>query len=162
MPKIPFAFSHVGVTVPDIAAAIEWYRDVLGYFLLAGPLEVLEDDSDLGKAAAGIYGEGFSRFQFAHLASVDGVGLELFQFDHPRSAPREDNFEFWKGGIYHLAVTTPDIDGLVEVIASSGGKQRSEIVTIDPARGFQVVYCEDPWGTVIEVCSHLYPYTWSL
>jgi len=43
-------YSHVGVTVPDVRAAIEWYQRVCGYYLLAGPLEVLEDDSPLGRA----------------------------------------------------------------------------------------------------------------
>ena len=161
MSVLPSAFSHVGVTVPDLDAATAWYREVLGYSVLAGPFEVLEDDSPLGRAAAGIYGVGFERFRFTHLAGVDGGGLELFQFDSPRSERRADNFEFWMGGIYHFGLTAPDIAAVAARIAESGGRQRSEIVTIDPQRGFQVVYCEDPWGTVIELCSHLYPYMWA-
>lgn len=154
------AFSHVGITVPDIVAAIAWYVDTLGYYLLVGPLEVLEDSSPLGKAAAGIYGTGFTRFQFAHLAGVDGVGIELFEFDSPKSTSRDDNFEFWMGGIYHFAMTAPDIPAVIATIVATGGKQRSETLMIDEAKGYQVVYCEDPWGTVIELCSHPYAQMW--
>lgn len=156
----PVAFSHVGVTVSDIVPAMNWYIDTLGYYLLVGPLEVLEDDSPLGKAATGIYGKGFTRFQFVHLSGVDGSGIELFQFDSPRSERREDNFEFWKGGIYHVALTTPDVPALVDTIVAAGGRQRSEILVINPDKGYQVVYCEDPWGTVIELCSHPYGQMW--
>lgn len=161
MGAAPLAFSHVGVTVPDLDSAVAWYRDVLGYYVLAGPLEVNEDQSPLGRAAAGIYGEGFTRFRFTHMASIDGGGLELFQFDHP-SYEEPGDFRFWRGGIYHLALTTPDVASLAERIAAHGGRQRSDVVTIDEERGFQIVYCEDPWGTTLELCSHLYPYTWSL
>lgn len=155
-------YSHVGVTVPDIRAAIEWYQRVCGYYLLAGPLEVFEDDSPLGQAATGIYGRGFSRFQFAHMASADGTGFEIFQFDAPAYDRREESFEFWRSGINHFALTHRDVAGFAERIVAAGGKQRSDIVTIDPDRGFQIVYCEDPWGNVFELCSHPYAYMWNV
>ena len=34
-------------------------------------------------------------------------------------------------------------------------------VVIDPGKGYAIVYCEDPWGTVIEVCSHPYAQLWA-
>lgn len=154
-------FSHIGITVPNVDEAIEWYREVFGYYLLAGPLAVAEDDSPLGRAAQGIYGEGFSRFQFAHMASPDGGGLEIFQFDSPPYERREESFEFWRSGINHFAVTAADVAAFAASVTAAGGKQRSEVVTTDEAKGFQIVYCEDPWGNVFEVCSHLYPYMWS-
>lgn len=156
-----FAFSHVGVTVPNIQPAIDWYVDILGYYLLVGPLEVLEDETNLGKAAAVIYGTGFTRFQFAHLAGIDGIGLELFEFDAPKSQRREDNFEFWLGGIYHFSLTTPDVSAMVQRIVDAGGRMRSEILDINPDKGYQIVYCEDPWGTIIELCSHPYAQLWA-
>lgn len=162
MPQSPrFAFSHVGVTVPDVALAIDWYTTTLGMYLLVGPLEVLEDDGPLGKAATGIYGVGFTRFQFAHLAGIDGIGVELFEFDSPKSVRRNDNFEFWMGGIYHFSLTAPDVSGMVDLIVAAGGRQRSEILIINEEKGYSLVYCEDPWGTVIELCSHPYSQLWA-
>ncbi|MDQ0678888.1 catechol 2,3-dioxygenase-like lactoylglutathione lyase family enzyme [Arthrobacter pascens] len=154
-------FSHAGVTVPDINAAIEWYQKTFGMRLLAGPIEVLEDDTDLGRAAAAIYGVGFSKFSFAHLVWEDGGGLELFHFTSPETSKRTDNFEFWKTGIYHLAITSMDIKTTIDRIVEGGGRQRSEITVINPDHGYAVVYCEDPWGTVIELCSHSYAQMWA-
>lgn len=159
-PPPAIAFSHVGVTVPDLQAALAWYRDVLGYYVLAGPIEVIEDDTPLGLAAARIYGAGFRRFRFAHLAGPDGSGLELFTFDSPPTVAPEDNFEFWKTGIYHFSLTCAEPVGLASLIAASGGRQRSEAVVLDATRGFSILYAEDPWGTVIEICSHPYPQMW--
>ncbi|MER5669904.1 MULTISPECIES: VOC family protein [Pseudonocardia] len=157
----PGAFSHVGVTVPDLPAAVAWYREVLGLYLVAGPIEVLEDGSPLGDAAAAIYGEGFTRFRFAHLVLPDGVGLELFCFDRPAVRRRDDDFEFWMTGINHFSLTCADARGLAERIAAAGGRVRAEPVTLDAGRGFEIVYCADPWGTVIEVCSHPYAQMWA-
>ncbi|MEO6825714.1 MAG: VOC family protein [Microbacteriaceae bacterium] len=159
MPIQPTAFSHLGVTVPDLPAAIAWYRETFGMYLLAGPIEVPEDDTALGKAAAAIYGVGFSRFSFAHLVWPDGAGLELFQFSP--TTRRENNFEFSKTGIYHLALTAPNLDATIARIVQTGGRQRSAATVINEEKGYRVVYCEDPWGTVIELCSHPYAQTWA-
>ncbi|WP_125100161.1 VOC family protein [Leucobacter chromiireducens] len=153
-------FSHVGVTVPNLREAVAWYRDVFQYYLLAGPIEVLEDDSPLGRAATGIYGAGFTRFQFAHMASPDGAGFEIFEFAAPAYERPADSFEFWRSGVNHFAVTASDVAALAAEVVAAGGKQRSEVVTINPERGFEIVYCEDPWGNVFEACSHPYPYMW--
>lgn len=159
--SIPWAFSHVGVTVPDLEEAVSWYREVSGMYLLAGPIEVLEDGSDLGNAAASIYGEGFSRFRFAHMCGTDGVGLELFHFDNPRTTARENNFEFWMTGINHFAMTVSDIEGTARRITDKGGRVRSGPVVIDPDKGYAVLYAEDPWGTVVELCTHPYAQMWA-
>lgn len=160
MPAPSHAFSHVGATVPDLEAAIDWYTEALGAYLLVGPLEVLEDGSPLGNAAAAIYGAGFRRFRFAHLAFADAVGLELFTFDVPALEVREENFEFWKTGINHFSITAPDVRAVADRIAAAGGRMRAEPVVLDAEKGYAIVYCQDPWGTVVEVCSHPYAQMW--
>jgi catechol 2,3-dioxygenase-like lactoylglutathione lyase family enzyme len=37
MRPAPLAVNHVGITVPDIFAAIDWYSDVFGCTHLMGP-----------------------------------------------------------------------------------------------------------------------------
>ena len=155
-------FSHVGITVPDLEAAVDWYREVFGYYLLAGPLEVLEDDSPLGIAATGIYGEGFARFRFAHMASPDGSGFEIFQFDAPAYERPDEVFEFWRSGVNHFAVTAANVAEFADTISVAGGKLRSKVVTLDESKGFQIAYCEDPWGSVFEIGSHPYAYMWNV
>ncbi|MFB2580614.1 VOC family protein [Herbiconiux sp. P15] len=155
------AFSHVGVTVPDLEKAIDWYRETLGYYLLTGPLEVLEDDSPLGIAAANIYGVGFTSFRFAHLCGADGAGLELFHFASPATVAPKNNFEFWKTGLNHFSLTAVDFDGVRDRIVAAGGRARSAPVVIDPVKGYCIQYMEDPWGTVVELCSHPYTQMWA-
>lgn len=154
------SFSHVGITVPNLRDAVDWYRDTFGCYLLAGPIEVHEDDSPLGIAATGIYGAGFTRFAFAHMSGADGAGLEIFEFAAPAYQRPADSFEFWRSGVNHFAVTAHDVAGFAAQVVAAGGWQRSEVVVINPERGFEIVYCEDPWGNVFEVCSHPYPYMW--
>src|SRR5262245_10983118 len=124
MASQPSVFSHVGTTVTDLARAVDWYREVLGLYLLQRPLEVVEDGTPLASAAAQIYGTGFRRFQFAHLCGADGLGVELFQFDSPPTARRENSFEFWCTGINHFAVTARDVEELVDRITGVGGRRR--------------------------------------
>jgi len=49
---------------------------------------------------------------------------------------------------------------MAERLVEAGGKQNSDILTLNVEKGFQIVYCEDPWGTVIELCSHPYTQLW--
>ena len=67
-----------------------------------------------------------------HLATGDGVGIELFQFANPKSERREDNFEYWKTGIFHICLTDPEIETLAKRIDESGGKQRSKVWKLWP------------------------------
>ena len=144
-PPVARALDHVGISVPDIEAAVAWYRDVLGSYF--------------GQIVADIYGADFRGMKIAHLATADGVGIELFQF--VANAPQEDNFEYWKDGIYHICILDPDIEDLVKRIEESGGRRRSKVWRLWPDKPYRICYCEDPWGTIVEVSSHPYVMAWS-
>ncbi len=74
----PRSITHVGLTVTDMGKAIRWYGEVLGYRLLAGPVELVADDSHFGKLARAIFGPHFRSGRLAQLAGANGVGIELF------------------------------------------------------------------------------------
>lgn len=157
-----FTAPHIGLTVPDLDAVIDWYITVLGFRLLTGPLTVSEQDNPLGKAAQAIYGKGYGHFRFAHLATPDNVGLELFQFQATPSQPKENSFEFWLSGYNHMGLTAPNanVTEAVARVVAAGGKDRSGTLTIDADKGYQIAYCHDPWGSIIEFCSHPYVKMW--
>ena len=157
----PRAFNHVGLTVTDINAAVEWYRDVLGCTVVMAPMEAQEDGSHFADIVADIFGAGWERFYIAHLSAANGVGIELFQFDQPKTTRRDNNFEYWKTGIFHICLTDPDIEGLAKRIDDSGGKQRSKVWQLWPDKACKVCYCEDPWGNIVELSSHSYEQTWA-
>ncbi|MGB8435243.1 MAG: VOC family protein [Burkholderiales bacterium] len=152
---LPRPINHIGLTVPDVFAAIDWYRDVLGFAHIMGP-RVLEATSEGTHETPSIFGSRFRKAYQAHMLAGNGVGLELFQFIEPAVESRADNFEYWKIGVFHVCVTDPDIEGLARRILQAGGRQRVPIFDFVPGLPYQLVYCEDPWGNVIEVFSHDY------
>lgn len=154
MGHYPVPVTHVGLTVTDIEAAAKWYREVLCCRHIIGPVHIKNDGSQLWKVFKGIFGDRFEEGYVCHLATANGVGIELFQFVTPESEPASNNFEYWKTGVFHFCVVDPDIDGLARRIADHGGKQRSDVWTLFEGQPFKAVYCQDPWGNLIEIYSH--------
>lgn len=152
----PSAFGHIGVTVPDLDRAMAWYRDVLGLEVLMGPIEIQADVSDAGRNAQDVFGPGFSRMRQAHLTTSNGIGIELFQFDVPRTRSSDAaRFEYRKTGVFHFCVVDRDIDGLVARIEANDGRVRTRPVRdAFPGEPYRWCYCEDPFGNVVEVYSH--------
>lgn len=52
------------------------------------------------------------------------MGFEVFEFIDPKEEQRENNFEYWKTGFFHIGITNPNIEELAKRIAEKGGKQR--------------------------------------
>lgn len=42
-------FSHIGITVPDLEKAVEFYSKAFGLYVLMEPTEILHDDSAIGE-----------------------------------------------------------------------------------------------------------------
>jgi lactoylglutathione lyase family protein len=156
----PRAFSHIGVSVTDLERAVQFYTEVMGWYLIMAPTEVVEDDSAIGVMCKDVFGEGFGSFHIAHMATSDGIGVELFQF---RGAePSAGGFEYWKSGVFHFCVQDPDLEGLAERIVAAGGKQRMPVRHYYPGeKPYRMVYCEDPFGNIVEIYSHSYELTYS-
>ncbi|ASI35801.1 glyoxalase [Exiguobacterium sp. N4-1P] len=156
----PRNFSHIGLSVPDLEAAITFYSEVMGWYVIMEPSDVIEDDSPIGVMCTDVFGAGWGKFRIAHMATGDRIGIELFEF--PNNEQPENNFEFWKTGIFHYAIQDPDIEGMVEKIVAHGGKQRMPIREYYPGeKPYRMVYCEDPFGNLVELYSHSYELTYS-
>jgi catechol 2,3-dioxygenase-like lactoylglutathione lyase family enzyme len=149
-------FNHVGVSVPDIDAAIDWYERLFGFVLIAKPVVVENDGSHFGNLVADICGEEFVAEKIAHMVTGDGTGFELFEFLGPVPERRENTMEYWKNGFFHIAITAHDVEAKVEEIVENGGLKRSKVWELFPGEGIYVCYCEDPYGNVIEIVSHRY------
>ncbi len=118
----PRTFSHIGISVPDLEAAVKFYTEVLGWYLIMKPTEIVEDDSAIGEMCTDVFGPGWGKFRIAHLSTGDRVGVEIFEFSNQENP--ENNFEYWKTGIFHFCVQDPDVEGLAEKIVAAGGKKR--------------------------------------
>jgi catechol 2,3-dioxygenase-like lactoylglutathione lyase family enzyme len=162
MPEPARAIAHVGITVPDMDAAVEWYSKVFGMRLVkdVGVL-ALGVNGPIDDLCVDIFGEEFDSVKVGHLSAANGVIVELFEFSKPAYEKDEPSFQYWRGGIFHFAVIAEDVEHLVDVIAENGGRARSMVGRFSEDRDTRAVYCEDPWGTVIEVISESDERAWS-
>lgn len=152
----PVNFSHIGISVPDINKAIDFYKKALGFYHISGPIEVNEnEDNRLTFISRKIYGEDWKSFKFAHLSSADGIGLEIFQFA-TNSEEQSDNSPF-KTGVFHFCIQHPNIEEMINRIVSHGGKQT--MTPQEPYPGekpYKMAFTEDPFGNIIEIYTHSY------
>ena len=156
----PRAFSHIGITVPDLDKAVQFYTEAFGWYVIMKPTEVPEDNSAIGIMCKDVFGEGFGKFRIAHLSTSDKVGVELFEFSD--TYVPENNLDFKRSGIFHFCVQDPDVEGMVERVKELGGKQRMPIRYYYPGdKPYRMVYVEDPFGNVFELYSHSYELTYS-
>lgn len=156
MSNYPRAFSHVGITVPNLEEAVKFYSEVMGWYIMMPPTEVLEENSTaIGQMCIDVFGEGWVSFKIAHLSTSDTIGIELFEF--PKNLKPRHEFNPYQTGIFHFCVKDPDIEGLVEKIVAAGGKQRMPIREYFPdEKPYKMVYCEDPFGNIVEIYTHSY------
>ncbi len=157
----PRTFSHIGISVPDLEAAVKFYTEVLGWYLIMESTEIVEDDSAIGEMCTDVFGPGWERFKIAHLSTGDRVGVELFEFKNQQNP--DDNFEYWKTGIFHFCVQDPDVEGLAEKIVAAGGKKRMKAPRYyyPGEKPYRMIYMEDPFGNILEIYSHSYELTYS-
>jgi catechol 2,3-dioxygenase-like lactoylglutathione lyase family enzyme len=139
------AVDHVGLTVTDLDAAIEWYRAVFGLEILQGP-DVIGGGED---RVRDIFGPNVADFRIAYLGSPTGTRLQLFEFTDPPVERRSESFDYWRTGISHVGLACADVADAVARLEAHGGRRRSSIHGAPP--GLVYCYCEDPDGNVIEL-----------
>ena len=160
MSNYPTTFSHIGISVPNVEKAVEFYGEVMGWYLIMKPSEITEESvSAIGQMCIDVFGTGWGSFKIAHMSTGDRIGVEMFEF--PNNEPPGE-FEYWKTSTFHFCVQDPDIEGLVKKIVENGGKQRMPIREYYPGeKPYRMCYVEDPFGLIFEVYSHSYELTYS-
>jgi catechol 2,3-dioxygenase-like lactoylglutathione lyase family enzyme len=134
--------AHSGVCVPDVEAAVAWYRDVLGLTVLSPPY-LMEGDAiaqDMGElipeprlkaAIVGLPGDGD---RVLELIEYPGVGA------HPMSRSLVDT------GLSHIGLVCDDIDTTRKELEARGVEFLVAGVA-DVAR-VRTTWFRDPWGVV--------------
>lgn len=157
----PRSFSHIGLSVPNLEAAVKFYSEVMGWYIIMAPSVVKEErDTAIGVMCEDVFGKGYESFKIAHMATSDGIGIELFEFKDNNN--KKPEFQFKNTGLFHFSVQDPNIEKLIEKIVAFGGKQRMPIREYYPGeKPFKMCYVEDPFGIVFEIYTHSYEMTYS-
>lgn len=144
--------NHVGIAVPDCEAAVEWYTTVLGFRKLIEKVTIIDRAVTPSATIFRIYPGPCNKLKMAALTSGNGIGIELFEFLDPKMKhPAE--FDYTRGGFFHLAITDPDPESLLSKVIKAGGKQIGETVLPFDDETDVALYFQDPWGNTIEVLS---------
>jgi catechol 2,3-dioxygenase-like lactoylglutathione lyase family enzyme len=144
---------HVGITVPDIDAAVAWFEDVMGCVapLTFGPFAdptgtFMQDLLDVDPRAV--------VQQITMVRCGRSANIELFRYTAPdqrTTFPKNSDFAG-----HHIAFYVTDIDAAVAYMVSKGAQKFLGPVplTDGPAAGQTINYFRTPFGTYVELISY--------
>jgi catechol 2,3-dioxygenase-like lactoylglutathione lyase family enzyme len=149
---------HVGLTVPDLDAAVAFYLDAFEARELfrMGPFDAAElprsaDGRDWTETHVNVRD---ARLTFAVLELAPGLRLELFAYERPAdvvaNAPRNCDV-----GGHHLGLCVEDLETAATVLRSRGVTVLEPIVVDEgPMAGTRSAYVVDPWGNHLELVEY--------
>jgi catechol 2,3-dioxygenase-like lactoylglutathione lyase family enzyme len=140
------AIRHTGLVVTDVARAIHFWCELLGFRLV-------RQIDEMGPHIDAMMGLQGVKVTTAKLAALDGSLIELLQFHSHPDKP------VWGGqpfstGFTHIALTVSDLDGLLErlvpfAVTVPGAPQLS------PDGMVKVIYVQGPEGVLLELVQEL-------
>jgi catechol 2,3-dioxygenase-like lactoylglutathione lyase family enzyme len=144
---------HVGLTVPDIGEAVDWFRDVMGATapLSFGPIS--DSQGTLMHDLLGVDPRAVID-QITVLRIGRSANIELFQYEAPDQRQTHPRNSDWSG--HHVAFYVTDIDAAVAYMEAKGVQKflGPFPLTAGPAAGQTINYFKTPFGTYIELISY--------
>ncbi|MDE2596956.1 MAG: VOC family protein [Sphingomonadales bacterium] len=143
---------HIGVSVPDIAKAREFYIDILGGVEEVAPLAW--SDNPFIDAVVGLEGSAANQF----IVRLGNTHIEVFEYHAPRSAPQDPDRGVNTFGYTHFAIQVDDVVACYERVLAAGLRVHTppmlEAITVHPdgsKTGYAATYCRDFFGNVFEI-----------
>lgn len=141
-PDKVIGFHHVGVVVPDMDRARDFYCGLLGYKLIS--------ESAWGRdnlVFNQIVGLKHSAARFCMLQGNNSY-LELFEYSEPESSLPGAPSQACQPGYRHLSFAVDDVASALQRCIELGGAKINDPVTV-PGRAAGA-YCHDPFGNLLE------------
>ncbi|UOZ03478.1 VOC family protein [Amycolatopsis sp. WQ 127309] len=142
---------HIGITVPDLEQAREFFVDVLGceYLYALGPFQ---DDGHWMSEHLGVADRAVMRQ--LHFFRLGGQAIfEVFEYEAPdqvTGSPRNSDV-----GGHHIALYVDDMDAAVAELHRRGLRVLGEpTVSKGASEGQRWVYFLAPWGLQCELVSY--------
>jgi catechol 2,3-dioxygenase-like lactoylglutathione lyase family enzyme len=149
---------HVGLTVPDLEAAVAFYTrafDARELFRM-GPFDAADlpgsaDGRDWTETHVNVPD---ARVCFAVLELAPGLRLELFAYERPADV-RSDAPRNCDVGGHHLGLQVDDLETAMDVLRGRGVTVLEPIVIEEgPMAGTRSAYVVDPWGNHLELVAY--------
>lgn len=136
--------AHTAVCVPDVDAAVEWYRDVLGLAVLSPPYQMEGDaiERDMG---------GLVPSPVVVKAAIMGVDetdrvLEVIQYPTAAGRPRPIDESIIDYGFTHIALLCDDVAATRVDLEEKGA--RFLVDEFADVAGVRTTWIADPWDNV--------------
>lgn len=143
---------HIGVSVPDLAKAREFYIDLLGAVEEVPPLSWR--DNPFIDAVVGLPGSAADQF-FCRLGNTQ---IEVFEYHAPRPAPQDPDRGVHHYGYTHFALQVDDVAACCRRLEAAGIRLHVQpdlsTITVQPdgrKTGYSGTYCRDFFGNVFEI-----------
>lgn len=149
---------HVGIYVPDIAAATQFFIEAFGATFMYESLSTADPPLDLEKEGlvekVGVAPHSIVRSQ-RFLTLGKGPDLELFEIHAPGQTSMTGRSDF---GLNHFAVYVDDMDAAIGRFERAGGKigLRPSSIPFAPEAGEGNLFCfgVTPWGMNVEFITY--------
>jgi catechol 2,3-dioxygenase-like lactoylglutathione lyase family enzyme len=136
--------AHSAVCVPDVHAAVAWYRDVLRFEVLSPPylMEGEAIERDMGELIP------TPRLEAAILGLPGGGDrvLEIIEYPDSPARPRAADASLTDAGLSHLGLVCDDVDATRASLEAKGVTFLTS--SIASVAGLRTTWFQDPWGTV--------------
>jgi catechol 2,3-dioxygenase-like lactoylglutathione lyase family enzyme len=143
--EVQASLVHVGMTVSDLRASVQFWKDFLGI----EPLWTRVFDDEY---LAGVTGYPGVSLDAAILELPDGTMLELLEYRDVQGS--QIDMGTANPGNVHIAIRVDDIDSAWDRIVAAGGTPRSPtptLVTSGPNTGARAGYVRDLDGISLEL-----------
>ncbi|WP_306886290.1 VOC family protein [Amorphus orientalis] len=144
---------HVGVTVPDMEEALDFFVNVIGCekAMSFGPFR--DDEGTFMTDLVNVHPRAVID-EIALVRCGNGSNIELFQYQAPDQAsepPKNSDI-----GGHHIAFYVADIDAAAAYLREQGVRTMMGPVPIEegPAAGQSIMYFLAPWGLQLEAISY--------
>jgi catechol 2,3-dioxygenase-like lactoylglutathione lyase family enzyme len=143
---------HIGISVPDIAKAREFYIDLLGAVEEVAPME-WQGNPFIDKIV-GLKDSAASQF----MCRLGNTHLEVFEYTQPRSTPQDPDKGVHNFGYTHFALQVDDLAACCQRLKAAGirlhAEPNLETIKVHPdgsKTGYSATYCRDWFGNVFEI-----------
>ena len=144
---------HTGVTVPDMAQAVDFFVNVVGCqeAMSFGPFS--DDKGTFMQDALNVNPRAVIE-QITQIRCGYGSNIELFKYTSPDqqdATPKNSDI-----GGYHIALYVDDVKAAKDYLDSKGVKTLMGPIPVEqgPAAGQTILYFLAPWGLQLEAISY--------